>query len=363
MASQVDLRLEELVGRPTINERLMSDFILRSLRTLRLANGESRKVVGFLNREVLPDLLGRLRDRLEREEAAGGPPSRTAERQAEYLRIIAGVTRPGYARALADVTGASDAIARSEAQAAMQTLQAAMPAGVGVTFAAPAPGVLAAAVREEAFGGHLLRNWFDIVEQRSQQAILGQLNIGIDQGETADQIMRRLRGTRENDYTDGVLEATRREAETLVRTAVRHVTSSARLATYDANSDIIDGYTIVATLDTRTCPICAGLDGRFIKTGEAGPSPPFHPNCRCDTSPVVKGLPGLPPGQRASVEGPVPDTVTYGEWLKGQPQAVQEDVLGVRKAALFRSGELEIGEFSDERGRILTLDELDRKLK
>ena len=62
---------------------------------------------------------------------------------------------------------------------------------------------------------------------------------------------------------------------------------------------------------------------------------------------------------RTAMDRRVPDTVTYGQWLRGQSRATQELALGKRKAQLLRSGQLDIKDFIDNRGRILTLKELE----
>ncbi len=97
-----------------------------------------------------------------------------------------------------------------------------------------------------------------------------------------------------------------------------------------------------------------------------GPRPPQHVGCRCTTVPVCKSWKELgfdfaemPASERAAMNGRVPDTVTYGQWLRGQSRATQELALGKRKAQLFRSGQLGIGDFIDDRSRILTLKELE----
>lgn len=66
----------------------------------------------------------------------------------------------------------------------------------------------------------------------------------------------------------------------------------------------------------------------------------------------------LSPGTRASMDGQVPADTTYGQWLKRQSAARQDDVLGPTRGALFRRGGLTIDKFADERGRELTLAEL-----
>jgi hypothetical protein len=151
----------------------------------------------------------------------------------------------------------------------------------------------------------------------------------------------------------------------VVRTAVAGVSDNVREGTFEANADIIEDTVWVATLDANTCTLCAALDGQRWPVGQ-GKRAPAHWGCRCSRVPVIKswtklglkGLKDLPEGTRASMNGQVPDTVTYGEWLKDQDQSVQEAVLGVKKAGLFRSGKLKINDFVDDRSRILTLAEL-----
>jgi hypothetical protein len=51
-------------------------------------------------------------------------------------------------------------------------------------------------------------------------------------------------------------------------------------------------------------------------------------------------------------------SVTYQDWLKRQPKEVQDDILGVSKAQLFRKGDLPLDRFVDRAGHEYTLDEL-----
>jgi len=84
--------------------------------------------------------------------------------------------------------------------------------------------------------------------------------------------------------------------------------------------------------------------------------------------PVVKswralGIPAdeADEGTRASMDGQVPESVTYQDWLKGKPAAFQDDVLGPTKGKLFRDGGLALDRFVDRKGHELTLQELRQK--
>ena len=65
----------------------------------------------------------------------------------------------------------------------------------------------------------------------------------------------------------------------------------------------------------------------------------------------------MPAGTRASMNGEVPDAVTYEGWFKDQDSAFQRRVLGSSRYELFQTGEVGITEFA-RNGRILTLAEL-----
>ena len=231
-------------------------------------------------------------------------------------------------------------------------------------FATPSPTLLRSIVTSQPMQGRFLRDWFDGLATGTQDAVTRQINIGLATGEGTDQIVRRLRGTQRARFQDGVLQTSRRQAATVVRTAVNHVSNMAREATYSANDDVIDGIQWVSTLDARTSDICASLDGQVFGIAE-GPRPPAHHQCRSTTVPVLKsfrqlGIPidEIPPGTRASIDGQVSAKVTYGEWLRRQPVEVQNEVLGKGRAAVFRRGNVPIERFIDQTLRPLTLREL-----
>jgi hypothetical protein len=70
-------------------------------------------------------------------------------------------------------------------------------------------------------------------------------------------------------------------------------------------------------------------------------------------------LKDAPPGTRASMNGQVAARTTYPEWLRKQPIAVQEEALGVGRAALFRRGVVPIERFVDRRYNPLNLRQLE----
>jgi SPP1 gp7 family putative phage head morphogenesis protein len=150
------------------------------------------------------------------------------------------------------------------------------------------------------------------------------------------------------------------QADTLMRTSANHAGSVARSATYAANKGVVQAEKFVAILDSSTTITCASLDGQIFPIGD-GPHPALHWGCRSVRVPLVLqgvalNLPGG--GRTAATVKPLDARTTYGGWLKQQPASVQDEVLGDKRAELFRSGKLSIGKFTDDTGKVYTLDRL-----
>ncbi|MGG3278873.1 minor capsid protein [Paenibacillus solani] len=71
-------------------------------------------------------------------------------------------------------------------------------------------------------------------------------------------------------------------AERLVQTESAHIINEATADGYK-NSGVVQRYEVLATLDSRTSPICQDMDGKVFKLSEREVSvnyPPFHARCR-----------------------------------------------------------------------------------
>lgn len=193
-------------------------------------------------------------------------------------------------------------------------------------------------------GGKLLDTFLNDWSTAERKAIVGAIRQGVFEGQTNAEIIRNIRGTKANNFKDGILNATNRHAGAIVRTAVQHVASVARKETLTENG--VEKYKWDSTLDSRTSDVCKGLDGEVFEMGK-GPLPPAHINCRSSYTPELpEELQFLSEGAtRASKDGYVPANTTYYEWLKGQPEQVQIDALGKTKAAIFRSDAVSPEEF------------------
>jgi SPP1 gp7 family putative phage head morphogenesis protein len=223
-----------------------------------------------------------------------------------------------------------------------------------ITLAAPTAAQAWKYAQETAMGhsGGLLKDFIEELAGVETKRVINTIRQGYFQGRTNQQILRSVVGTRARRFQDGILNVSRRHAETMVRTSIQHVASTARQRTWEENQDIVGGYKWVSTLDSVTTTQCKALDGQTFKIGR-GPVPPLHHRCRSATVATLKPkFDFLNEGQTRSAEfGPVDAQQNYYDWLKQQPESYQVEALGAQRAKLFREGGL-----SAERFRELQLD-------
>ena len=308
----------------------------------RLKTGEAAKF----------DLFLRDMDRVIREALAGDNVTAFRRERLETLLTdvdaqLASIQSRYWSRLKADVTDIAEYQAAFEVRAIGNA--------TGGAFESVLPS--AAQVRTAVFtnpltlrgadGGKMLEAFVRDWSQSERNAFVGIIRRGYFEGQTNGQIVQAVRGTRAAGYKDGLLQLTKRHADAVVRTSVQHAAQQARAETWKANADLSTDYEWISTLDARTCPICRPLDHQVFGMGK-GPQPPAHPQCRCTT--ILK-MPAkydfLDKGaQRASVNGPVNADLTYYQWLKQQPAAFQDEVIGPKRGQLLRNGGLTAERFA-----------------
>ena len=252
------------------------------------------------------------------------------------------------------------------------------------------------------FEGKVLQEWFADTRRADLSRIEAAVKIGLVQGETPPQIARRLVGTVALAGRNGVTQITRREAALAIRTVVSGIASQSRDLYMRANADIMPRKIFIATLDSKTTPICRSLDGEVYDVDDdSAPVLPLHRGERSGYGPSLDGeaigerparnftersllrefaaregldkVPrtrkDLPRGTKGAFDafarvrmreltGAVASSTTYQQFLARQTAAVQDDILGPTRGKLFRQGGLTLKKFVDVDGSTLTLEEL-----
>ena len=406
----------------TLNEAYLDAVLRHSIDVRRLTLGEVKKVLSVL-KIADKELSEKLRKSLAH---MSGKPANFQTKRIKSLLTSIRAARTAVMKEVHTISKESLLnVAKFEEVREREILAAILP--VEVQLASVDVATLRALVVSSPFASGAgqsrnLQQWFDELSEADQRRLIGAVQQGIAQGETVEQIMARVAGTRAGGYRDGVLALTRRNAEVIVRTAINHVSNAARESIFEQNADLIDGLRWVSTLDGRTSAICRSRDGKVAPVGDKplpagvarlvppGARPPAHPNCRSvmvaifnvdgvartlGERPYVRDIrtqrtrqldfreeareqagerwSGMSRTQRntlvrsvrerwaADTVGRVPAEITYQEWLKRQPASFQDQVLGVTRGRLFRKGGLTLDHFVDRLGSELTLEQLAKR--
>lgn len=357
------------------NEVIADLFTRHGIDLLRLEAGERRTI-----RRILRDLESDLVAQLARVDPVGVDAQSYRQRRLERLLQQARDTiRASYRRTGADLRGELLELADIEEEFVVRAINR----GIGFDYLATSftREQVRALVDGVLVRGAPVAEWWSRQAGDVLQRFTDEMRIGITQGETIGQLIRRVRGGIQNgDPVPGIMQIATRNAETLVRSATQAVSSRARQATYGANGDIIQAVVWTSTLDTRTTITCIVRDGLRYRPGThepighdvpwlEGPGA-LHWGCRSTSRPELKSWEALgisaeelPEGTRASMDGQIAADTTFEGWLSGRSQSEQDDALGAGRADLWRSGTITFRQLLDGNGRELSLEQLRARVR
>lgn len=370
----------------TSNEEARDAMLRRQVGILQLSDQVAVRLMRVLNnseselREVIEEYLSIL-------TTVNIYSKRGRELVGRLEKAILRTRGKAYAAAQKQLIKELDQIVMAEANAIGTLIQTVLP----VEFRANRPTTrqLRTIARSLTPQGATVERWFEGIAQNEARVVAAEIAAGMARGLGTEQIVRAVLGTKSLQGADGHTATARNQTDALVRTAIVDVVDRVRQEIFNANSDIIDEEQYVATLDSRTTPICRALDGKRFPVGK-GPRPPMHWRCRSIRVPVLDGSvlgtrPAKPVTEKIlrreyessntslsyrewrkrrirELVGPVPAATTYQEWLERQSAAFQDEVLGTTRGALFRRGDLALERFVNRAtGREWTLAELARR--
>lgn len=379
----------------TANEELFDALVRHQILLLRMSGAIRARIQGLLD-ATEADIREKIMARLA--NAGGGLTSPAEVRRLDaLLSVIRTIRLKAWSQIDEAWVEEVLAVAQAEPEFMSGIVKTVVP--VQLTLALPAPELLSAIVTSNPFEGRTLKQWAQSLAAEDLRRIENSIRVGMVQGESTNEIARRVVGTARLRGVDGVTEITRRGAEAITRTAVNHVSNQARQAFLHANSDLFDEEQYVATLDSRTTPVCRANDGKRFPVGK-GPIPPLHFRCRSlrvavllgdvlgnrPAKPVTERMllrewsqqngitapssrAGLPYGTKTAYDqfarrrireltGQVPGKTTYQQWLTRQSAAFQDEVLGPTRARLFRKGGLTLDRFVNRAGDEIPISQL-----
>ena len=329
---------------------LIESFISHQVWLQRNASHEVNELAPFIQQ---------MRDEVRRQVLQFGDDNRTRQNLEKLLRdledILDGITTNWQDKLTEDL----QTLAGYEADWTTKTLTA----NVDAEFVTPSPEQVWSAVKwnplplgdkpADLFG--MMAGWGDTEINR----LVTGVKMGFVQGKTTRQIVREVVGT------GGLADISQRNAAALVKTAINHVSTQAKDVTYEKNKDIVEGYELVVTLDSRTSAICRSwppnkvyrLDDKYQ------PKPPFHVACRTTTAPVISSeYDFLDVGAKRAARGAeggiqVDASTSYYDFFARQPAWWQDKAIGPIRGAIFRNAGMSPEEF-----RVASVDGFNRPM-
>ena len=348
---------------------ILTDLLLRhQLQLQRVATSEANAM-----RAILRELSIELANKTIMIDPSS--PTRTrykTQRTAKLLSEAKQLIGEQFTRMLKTFSGRMEDLALIEGSFVLDSINTA--SGMSLALATTLPKAsIRAIVKESYLRGGLLEEWFSRASQGYVMGFRQAIQNGMANGEGASEIAKRIIGKKREFPGDRSLyDEQLRKTEALTRSAVMHTSNEARMSALRENSDLVNGYQWLATLDTRTCIACASLDGLEWDTDGNGignsvsfQEPPLHWGCRCTLTPVLKSwqelgidLQEAPEGTRASMDGQVAASQTFEDWIGGKDSKFQRDYLGAGRYELWKDGKITFSDLITQKSRPLTIEEL-----
>lgn len=268
-----------------VTDDLADAIIYRDLTLNRLSESEKRRIWAMIER-MSQDIAEKLAD-IDPSE-----PVRQTFRTRRLKKLqteVDAVLRAGYGDINRSHQKTLTGLVSSESEYIKKAISNA--AGVDLFRSLPTADEIKALLDDISIEGATVQEWWQRQALRTRETFRDQMRMGLLQNESMSDLMRRVRGTRENRFTDGIAGIQKRSAERIVRTATNSASNAARENMFRRNSDVIRGVQALVTLDSRTSSICIARSGGAwnIETGRPLPeskvrsmypgSPPWHWRC------------------------------------------------------------------------------------
>lgn len=191
----------------------------------------------------------------------------------------------------------------------------------------------------------------------------------IDTAQSKGNLAQSIKGTRDQNYKDGVIITRNNTIENKADTRVNGVVNNIRGEVYKEAKVKEEDY--LATLDHRTCLICGTNEIEGPYALGFGPHPPVHPRCRCVRIPSGnnnierpyvedhRSLKDIPRKQRVGKVGT--GIFDYEKFFERQKDQDKLKILGPARWELYKTGDYRITDFVHDRSqRLYSVADLNR---
>lgn len=290
----------------TANEKLLDNTVNHSIDIQRFGNGVVRRMLAILNKADAK-LTDELISALERMT----PETFTVQRLDALLKEVRALNGKAYTSVRTRLEVDLLDLVKSESDYQMDLFKDVLPISVSVARIDPEVVYTAAMSRPFQVSKDRavpLNEYLTGLSSDRAAKIRDAVRLGYLNSETTSQIVRSIRGTKTQNYADGLMQTPRYHVEGMVRTAISHMSNFTAQRFYEANDGILKGVKWISTLDSRTSPVCQARDS-VIYPVDSGPRPPAHINClTADT--LVSTCNGVSNIYKRTYEGTLVEIIT-----------------------------------------------------
>jgi SPP1 gp7 family putative phage head morphogenesis protein len=260
----------------------------RDVVDARLSVVRNQRALDRAANQFVGNLTKKWKREIERLQRQSRTPTREflVKRRALIMRRLQAITDAEVKRMEAWLGDKVQDAGRKAAVTAVQQLEKAVlraPVGTGVGFIdldmKAVRGALAAGVP-----GAALTQSFRGISQGAMARMRRDVTRAVAEGASIDDLVNKW------EARGGTSRFFKHDVRSLARTSTLAASNTAALATYEQNSNVVEGVQWEATFDTRTSMGCMALHGRKYTHDEPKPPMPRHLNCRCTWLPKMTGV-------------------------------------------------------------------------
>lgn len=258
----------------TSNEEIADSFIRHQTYLIRYSNGLSKEMISLLD-ETEKDLLAKIVKFLH-DNPNGLNKPKAWNRLAELANYLKTIRSDSWDQITEKSIEQLQELALVDADFVKYAIESPLPVVLNTIL--PSAALLKSIVESRPFEGKLLKDHIAKLADEDVARIVNAVKVGMTQGESMQQMINRVIGSKSAKGSDGMTQMSRNQIDALIRTAVMHVSNHTHDEYIMANTDIIKQERFHATLDGRTTALCKANDGKIFDVG-TGPRPPLHFRC------------------------------------------------------------------------------------
>lgn len=208
-----------------LNDRLYDQFVAHDVNLQRLQANQRRIIL-----KELKALEGQIVKRLQ----AQAGDTLTKARQQSLLKQVRDTIQTGY-RSIWK-THQREALEMATLEVAQIPMLVNRTVRVPLLAVGVPESVVHSLLKDSVVLGAPLKSLWEQEAGALNQAFISQMRQGILAGESTDELVRRVQGTKALNYKDGIMSPRGRAVEMRVRTSAQSILNDARLETFRANA-------------------------------------------------------------------------------------------------------------------------------